>query len=74
MDTCVDGCTGRLCSELLARQVALRHVVVNQIVTSISHTEAYVERRRKEQKKVLSLSLSLSLSLFLSLSHTHTGA
>jgi arsenite-transporting ATPase len=53
--------TSRLVPDLLERGVGLRHLVVNQIVRSVDDTGAYLDRRRKEQKKVLE-GLKLSLS------------
>lgn len=45
--------TSRLVPELLNQGVAMRHLVVNQIVKSTDDTAAFLNRRRTEQKKVL---------------------
>jgi len=53
--------TARLVPDLLSRGVGLRHLVVNQMLRSADDTEAFLDRRRKEQKKVLA-GLKSSLS------------
>lgn len=45
--------TSRLVPKLLEQGVAMRHLVVNQILKSSDDTKAFLDRRRKEQKKVL---------------------
>jgi len=53
--------TERLVPDLLNRGVGLRHLVVNQILRSTQDSEAFLDRRRKEQKKVQMLHVWLGL-------------